>query len=177
VRSQGAELDRLIDAGHAQLQDAVAAALTELGWLVRVEVSFTHFGDRGRADVVAFHPVTRILLVVEVKTALGNLQETLGRLDVKVRVAGTIAAECGWTDVAAAVPVLVVTDTRAARRVVAAHASLFARYRLRGRQALAWVRRPGLPPPTGLLWFAKRPDSHGLTVTLRRRVRNVQTGD
>jgi len=149
VRYQGAELDRLVDAGHAQIQDAVAAALTDLGWIVRVEVSFNHFGDRGRADVVAFHPVARIFLVVEVKSALGNLQETLGRLDVKVRVAGTIAAECGWTDVAVAVPVLVVADTRAARRVVAAHASLFGRYRLRGRQALAWMRRPGLPARRG----------------------------
>ena len=149
VRYQGAELDRLVDAGHAQIQDAVAAALTDLGWIVRVEVSFNHFGDRGRADIVAFHPMARILLVVEVKTALGNLQETLGRLDVKVRVAGTIAAECGWTDVAVAVPVLVVADTRAARRVVAAHASLFGRYRLRGRQALAWMRRPELPRADG----------------------------
>ena len=176
VRYQGAELDRLVDAGHAQIQDAVAAALTDLGWIVRVEVSFNHFGDRGRADVVAFHPVARIFLVVEVKTALGNLQETLGRLDVKVRVAGMIAAECGWTDVAVAVPVLVVADTRAARRVVAAHASLFGRYRLRGRQALAWMRRPGLPAPTGLLWFTKRPESRGLTVTRARRVRRVQGG-
>lgn len=176
VRWEGAALDRTLDSAHAHLQEWVARELNALGWLVRVEVSFNHYGDRGRVDVLAFHPVTRVLLVVEVKTAFGDLQDTIGRLDVKVRLGSTIALEVGWTDVAAVVPMLVVADARSARRLVAAHASLFARYSVRGRQARAWLRRPGLPAPVGLLRFVNLQDSHGVTTTRDRRVRTVNGG-
>ena len=74
-------MDRLIDAGHALLQEKAAALVASNGWLVRSEVSFNHFGDRGRVDVLAFHPSARTLIVVEVKTAIGDLQETLGRIE------------------------------------------------------------------------------------------------
>lgn len=42
-------------------------------------MSFNHYGDRGRYDILAFHPPTGILLVVEVKTGIGDVQATLGR--------------------------------------------------------------------------------------------------
>lgn len=69
VRWQGEQLDRLIDAAHAWLQQDAAASLTAANWTVRPEVSFNHFGDRGRVDLLAFHPGTGIVLVVEVKAA------------------------------------------------------------------------------------------------------------
>ena len=137
LRWHGEQLDRISDAAHAAIQKAVAEALTSLGWLVKVEVSFNNYGDRGRVDVLAIDPTTRVVLVVEVKTALGDLQETLGRLDIKARLARTIAAEVGWGGVAGAVAMLVIGDSRTARRVVAQHAALFARYSLRGRAGLA----------------------------------------
>jgi transcriptional regulator with XRE-family HTH domain len=64
VRWQGEQLDRLVDAAHAALQQEVAELLIGLGWLIRVEVSFNHYGDRGRVDLLAFHPLLRVLLVV-----------------------------------------------------------------------------------------------------------------
>src|SRR5687767_11933734 len=79
LRWHGEQLDRIADAAHAAMQKAVAEELTSLGWLVQVEVSFNHYGDRGRVDVLAFHPSTRVVAAVEVKTALGDLQEALGR--------------------------------------------------------------------------------------------------
>jgi transcriptional regulator with XRE-family HTH domain len=163
LRWHGEQLDRLMDAAHAAIQQSVAELLTGLGWIVRVEVSFNRYGERGRVDIVAFHPALRILLIIEVKSALGDLQETLGRLDVKVRLARQIARDLDWTDVAAVIPVLVIGDSRVARRTVAAHAALFARFSLRGRLALAWLRQPTSAPP-GLLWFANRPDSHQATI-------------
>lgn len=172
VRWHGEELDRLLDAAHAGIQHAIATSLRVLGWDVRVEVSFNHFGDRGRVDVMAFHPLSRIVLVVEVKSGLGDLQETLGRIDVKARLARQIAAELGWGDVRAVVPALVIGDSRLARRTVARHAALFSRYSLRGRAARAWIRHPAEPMPHGLLWFANRPDSRSLTVTRVRRRSN-----
>ncbi len=168
LRWHGEQLDRLIDAAHAAIQQSVADLLSSTGWLVRVEVSFNHYDDRGRADIVALHPITRILLIVEIKSALGDLQETLGRLDVKVRLGRTLAHDLAWSDVRAVIPALVIGDSRLVRRTIAGHANLFERYDMRGRSALAWLRRPN-GAPRGLLWFAKRPDSHQPTVRRGQR--------
>jgi transcriptional regulator with XRE-family HTH domain len=169
LRWQGEQLDRLIDAAHAAMQQAVAEWLSSLGWRARVEVSFNHYGDRGRVDILAYHPLRQILLVVEIKSGLGDLQETIGRLDVKARVARTVARELGWTEIDAVVPALVIGDARAARRTVTAHDALFAAFNLRGRAAIAWVARPRQPGPTGLLWFTNRKDSRQLTDRRARR--------
>jgi transcriptional regulator with XRE-family HTH domain len=172
LRWEGAELDRLVDARHARLQEGVAALLVSRGWGARAEVSFNQYGDRGRVDVLAFHPPTRTLLVVEVKSAIGDLHDALGRLDVKVRLAKPVAAGAGWTDVGAVVPCLVVGDTRASRRVVAQHTALFSRFAKRGRTALDRIRNPVSPAPSGLLWFVKMPNSRDVTTIRVRRVRN-----
>lgn len=170
LRWHGEQLDRLMDAAHAASQQAIAALLATLDWDVRVEVSFNHFGERGRIDLLAWHAGLRILLVIEVKSALGDIQETLGRLDVKTRLGRPIATELEWMDIAAVVPVLVIGDSRLARGTVAGHHTLFARYALRGRQAVAWVRHPCEPIPSGLLWFTNRPDSRHTTTRRRRGV-------
>lgn len=164
LRWQGEQLDRLMDSGHAAIQQSVAELLTSLAWTVRVEVSFNHYGDRGRVDVLAFHPILHILPVVEIKSALGDLQETLGRLDVKERIGRRLAHDLGWHEVRAVMPALVIGESRLARRTVASHDALFARYRLRGRAARAWLQHPTQSVPTGLLWFANRPDSHQATI-------------
>lgn len=161
LRWQGEQLDRLMDAAHAAMQQGVAELLTSLGWIVRVEVSFNHYGDRGRVDIVAFQPMLRILLIFEIKSALGDLQETLGRLDMKVRVGRQIARDLGWVDVRMVIPALVIGDSRLARRTIATHASLFERYEIRGRAALAWLRRPSSTTPRGLLWFPTVPNHSG----------------
>lgn len=138
----GAQLDRLVDAGHAELQNAIVTMLRALGWLVAVEASFNHYGDRGRYDVLAYHPLTGIILVVEVKTAVGDVQATLGTLDVKVRLAPIVARQHGWSEAVSAVPALVLADERQQHRVVRAHEALFWRFALRGRAARAWLKRP-----------------------------------
>ncbi len=169
LRWRGEQLDRLIDAAHATIQQSVAELLTSLGWTVRVEVSFNHYGDRGRVDIVAFHPVNRIVVIVEIKSVLGDLQDTIGRIDVKVRLGQQIARDLGWSGVQSVIPGLVIGDARLARRTIAAHEALFARYDRRGRSAVAWLRRPADPMPTGLLWFASRPDSHATTIRRGQR--------
>jgi transcriptional regulator with XRE-family HTH domain len=176
VRWEGEQLDRLIDAAHASVQQRTAEMLRKVGWLVRVEVSFNHYGDRGRVDILAFQSLDGCLLVIEVKTGLGDIQDVLGRLDTKARLGATIAPSVGWDGVRRVVPVLVFLDTRSTRRILAAHEALFRRYSLRGRQALSWIRRPREPAPSGLLWFVNLPDSHGVTITRGRRVRTVKSG-
>jgi transcriptional regulator with XRE-family HTH domain len=153
LRWKGAELDKLIDRVHARLANSASERLHRFGWLVHAEVSFNHFGDRGRCDLVAWHPATRTLLIVEVKSAIGNLQEVLGRLDVKVRLAVEIAASLGFAAPARVVGAFVLQDHGASRRIVREHDALFRRYGTRGRNALAWLRRPRSATVSGLLWF------------------------
>jgi transcriptional regulator with XRE-family HTH domain len=171
LRWHGEQLDRLLDEAHAALQQAVAVLLAGLGWQLRVEVSFNHYGERGRIDLLAYHAARRVLLVVEIKSAIGDLQETLGRLDIKVRIAMNVARDLGWTDVTAVLPVLVIADSRRARRIIAGHDLLFSRFDVRGRSAVAWLRKPLQSTPTGLLWFANGLNSSDLRVTRDRRAR------
>ena len=63
LRWHGADLDHLVDRTHASMQEAAARRLASAGWLGQPEVSFNHFGDRGRCDLVAWHPGTRTLLI------------------------------------------------------------------------------------------------------------------
>ncbi len=149
---QGERMPRLLDARHAALQNRFAVLLEECGWVVRPEVSFNDFGDRGRIDVLAYHPAARLLAVVEIKPSVGDVQDTLGRLDVKVRLAPKIAGELGW-NASAAVPVLVLENGTTQRRHVTQHDGLFRRFERRGRSALAWLRRPGRASPAPILLF------------------------
>ena len=176
IRWQGEQLDRLLDAAHASIEEQTATLLASSGWSVRPEVSFNHYGDRGRVDLLAFHPAAGVVLVIEVKGSIGDLQDALGRLDVKVRLGRSLADASGWAGVRAVVPAFVFADTRTVRRTVARHAAIFARFGLRGKSAQAWVRRPFSPTPSGLLWFVNVPDSHGVSVTRGQRVRTVRSG-
>ena len=157
----GPELDRLLDEAHAALGSSVKRRLERWGWLVRVEVSYSQFGERGRIDLLAFHPATRTLLVIELKTELVDIQALLGSLDMKARLARGIAERIGWSP-RGVVPAVVFLEDRTTRNRLARVEPLFARYDLRGRRALSWLRRPVPPPPSGLLWFtdvgvARRP--------------------
>ena len=142
----------LLDARHAAIQNSLARKLRLDGWIVETEVSFNHYGDRGRIDVLAFHPSMRIVLVVEVKTRITDVQDVLGKLDVKKRIAPMLARDRGWS-VAAIVPALVISEDRTSRRRVADHPALFEPFRLRARAARSWLGRPSVPAPSGILMF------------------------
>ena len=111
LRWEGEQLDRLIDAAHAWLQQQTASLLSSQGWLVAAEVSFNHYGDRGRVDLLAFHPDDeRSSSSCEVKSALGDLQDALGRIDVKARLGRSLAESAGWTGARRVVPTFVFAD-------------------------------------------------------------------
>ena len=175
VRYRGAELDRLLDAGHARLQDRWKRRLESYGWTVWVEVSFNHYGDRGRVDLFAWHVGAGLVLIVEVKTVVAELQSLIGSLDVKVRVAPHILPQLGIRAGVSVVPALAVADTSTNRRRIRAHESLFARYALRGSAALAWLRAPR-PTGAAVLLFTSLPKVAGndLRQPGRQRVRRPQ---
>ena len=120
VRWRGGELDRLMDEGHATLVGRAVEILQSLGWETRSEVSYSIYGERGSIDVLAWHAPTRTLLVVEVKSELISVEETLRVHDAKLRLAPRIAAErFGWQATATA-RLLVLPDLSTARRRVSA---------------------------------------------------------
>ncbi|CAN5618349.1 hypothetical protein BH23CHL7_BH23CHL7_08200 [soil metagenome] len=76
------------------------------------------WGERGPFDILAFHPATGTLLVVEIKTDLPSVEGTLRKLDEKVRLAPEVAAKrLGW-QVRNVARVLVMPNTRTLRRRV-----------------------------------------------------------
>ena len=167
----GPELDRLLDEAHAALGASVKRRLERWGWLVRVEVSYSHFGERGRIDLLAFHPATRVLLVIELKSEFVDVQALLGSLDVKVRLSTRIVERFGWSP-RVVVPAIVFLEHSATRKRLARTDSLFDQFDLRGREALSWLRRPREAFPRGVLWFAnatQRSGSPGPRVRVRAR--------
>jgi transcriptional regulator with XRE-family HTH domain len=170
LRWRGADLDALIDRVHASVQDEAAARLARLGWDGRAEVAFNQYGDRGSCDLVAWHGRSRTLLIVEVKSRIGNLQELLRRLDVKVRLGGHIAGQLGYPRPRAVVRALVIAEGHAARTIVRRHPALFAPFQLRGRAAFRWLLAPSAgAAQTGLLWFEQLPNSRdGVTNSVER---------
>lgn len=142
LRWRGADLARLRDAAHAGLQAAWKRRLELWGWQVWIEHSFNHYGERGRIDILAWHPIYRVLLVVEIKSELADAQGLLGGLDVKARVAPVVARGLGLGNVSQVVPMIVLADGSTNRDRLRRLAPLFSRYAIRGRAAIGWLRTP-----------------------------------
>jgi transcriptional regulator with XRE-family HTH domain len=177
LRYRGALGDRLLDRGHAALVERVVTELQTLGWIVRPEFTFNVYGDRGSVDILAWHPGRRALLIVEVKTRLGDLQALLMAMSKKVRVVPGVAAdEMGWSRSAFA-RVVVMADTHANRSTVTAHAATFAAtFPGRTVACRAWLKAPD-GDFAGLWFLASRKDRPVKSVVARSgrdvRVRGV----
>ncbi len=153
VSWNGEGLDRLLDADHAALVETVANVLRTHGWDVAVEVSFNLRGERGSIDVMAFHPATRTILVVEVKSVVPDVQATLVVFDRKTRLATEIARQRGWVGLGVG-RILVVADRRTARRRIAAHETVFrSAFPHRAAAVKRWIRQPDPRLPLFGLWF------------------------
>ncbi|HEY5629798.1 MAG TPA: hypothetical protein VIR16_09835 [Candidatus Limnocylindrales bacterium] len=157
--------------------DAVVRRLEALGWEVRPEVSFAVYGERGSIDVVAWHGPSRTLLVVEVKTELTTVEETLRRHDVKVRLAaGVVRERFGWQPARVARLLVLPVGTTPRRQVARHEAAMRSAYPLRGRVLRRWLGAPS-GSVSGLAYVpATNIDRDGQRPTSRRRVRAPQAG-
>lgn len=142
-RWRGAELDRVLDDGHARLLGLVVGLIERWGWQTRIEVSFSIYGERGSIDLLAWHPESRSLVVFEVKTELGSVEGLLRPLGVKLRLAARIARDqFGWrADNIACV--VVFPEVRSVRRLMARHATVLVGALPAGsREVRGWLREP-----------------------------------
>lgn len=178
VVGRAGELTRLTDEEHAAIAESLAAWFRSKGFVTEPEASFSEWGERGRIDLLAYQPGPGTLVVVEVKTQLLDLQDLFGALNVKERLAMTVAGQRRW-QVRKSVVLLAVASTAANRRIVRLHPTLFDDFRrerlsaaaLQGghRRLLHWVR-----PPRGVgRWTAgrrrvRRPAVSGPTRARRR---------
>jgi transcriptional regulator with XRE-family HTH domain len=143
-KSRLAELERIVAARHAALGEHVVTWIGGMhGWIVRPEVSFAFYGDRGVVDVVAWHAAASAILVIELKTEIIDVAELLGTLDRKRRVASQIAEMFGWHPRSIGT-CLLVGESMPNRRRVAEHSGTFrSALPADGRALRAWLRAPG----------------------------------
>jgi transcriptional regulator with XRE-family HTH domain len=156
VRWRGGQADRLLDNDHARLVAQMIAALTALGWTVRAEVTYAEYAERGSFDILGWHPESRSLLIIEVKTELLSAEATLRKLDEKVRLGPLVARRrFGWIP-ASTSRLLVLPESTTTRRRLAQHRGLFeAALPAAGRIVRHWIAAPTglsgrilLPPST-----------------------------
>jgi transcriptional regulator with XRE-family HTH domain len=141
--ARAVDIDRTLNARHSALAEFVSRWIGSIpGWLVRPEVSFSEYGERGVVDLLCWHPIARALLVVEAKTELVDFGALLGTLDRKGRLGPEIARRLGWRPESVSI-CLLVADSMTNRRRCAAHAAL-----LGGalpddsRRLVRWLKNP-----------------------------------
>ena len=79
------------------MHELVAKSFRALpAWVAEPEVSFAIRGERGVIDILAWHPARQMLLVIELKTDIADINELVGTADRKRRLAVEVAIERGW---------------------------------------------------------------------------------
>jgi transcriptional regulator with XRE-family HTH domain len=175
-RWRAGDLDRLLNARHSALHEEVARSFVELpAWRAEPEVSFAIYGERGVIDILAWHAGCGMLLVIELKTDIVDVNELVGTLDRKRRLAPQVARERGW-DVGQRPGVsawVIVVDGDTNRRRVQAHtAMLRAALPLDGRSIPGWLKDPARPIGGLSFWANARGESVRGARTPVRRVRS-----
>jgi hypothetical protein len=179
VTWNGAGLDRLLDARHAHLVENGIRVIGGFGWSNLTEVTFSDYGERGSIDIFSANPAASAVLVGEIKTDWGSMEETLRRLDVKGRLAPKVAVDAFGFRPSIVGRVLVLPEESSARRIAAKHAeTLSAALPDRGRQIRSWLRAPN--GPLRGLWFLsdihapeRTSDESGVAPTKGPHVRTV----
>jgi hypothetical protein len=173
-RWRGGDLDRMISNRHALLAESVVQALRRDSpdWQVFPEVSFSIWGERGVIDLLAWHPGRRALLIIELKTELVDVGETLGTMDRKQRLARQVAAERGWDTATVSGWIILAAGRTNERRLAAFRSTLRAAYPADARQMRTWLKDPHGSIAALSMWHeASRHAGRSGATTLAPRVR------
>jgi transcriptional regulator with XRE-family HTH domain len=143
-RWRGADLDRVLNSAHAAMHEAVLRHLAGMrGWEARAEVSYSIYGERGVIDILAWHPASRCLLVIELKTELVDPQGLVASMHRRQRLAPAIALEFGWHPSAVGAWVIVRRSSTQKRRLHLHAGLLRGAFPEDGRAMRRWLRSPG----------------------------------
>ena len=93
-------------------------------------------------DILAWHAETRSLLIIELKTALGDPQQLVAVMDRRVRLGTRIAAERGWQPLSVSTWVVFAESPTNRRHVATYTVLLRGRFPTDGRTIRAWLSRP-----------------------------------
>jgi transcriptional regulator with XRE-family HTH domain len=132
---------------HASMSAHVLRSLRAAGWLVASEVEVGGDRSRGWIDVLACHPGSGLLLVIELKTEvhdLGAIQRSLGWYE---REAWAAARRLGWRPRAVLGCLLLLATEANDERVAANGPTFAAEFPIRAR-ALTEVVASGVRGPT-----------------------------
>lgn len=138
---RGSAGDVLKDEEHALLTEWIKRQLDSMGWTTEAEASFNIWGERGRMDLLAWNATAGTVLVDEQKTDISDVQDLIGTLGVKERLALQVARERRWDPTCVAV-LLVVSKTHRNLRILQRFSALFDQFNLRGADAVRWLRQP-----------------------------------
>lgn len=143
VTWRGGAVDRLLDERHAAVVDRCTTRLLRQGWDIHVEVTYSMYGERGSIDVLALRPALGLALVVEAKSELASIEETIRRLDAKDRLArGIVQVRFGWTPRHVARLLVIAEGATARRRVARAAGVLETAFPDRGEDVIRWLGHP-----------------------------------
>jgi hypothetical protein len=162
---RGADLERLLDADHAAIEEALARRIEGNDWQVLIEVTYSIYGERGSIDILALNAARRAALVAEVKSEIAAAEAVGRKLDEKRRLAAAIVHErVGWTPAIVGL-VLVLPESPRLRRLLAGPAASLTRaLPIASRAVAAWLRNPDRA--LAATWF--------LSVSTPRSVRRVR---
>jgi transcriptional regulator with XRE-family HTH domain len=175
-RWRGGDLGRLLNARHSAMHEALGGRFVRLDeWVIEPEVSFSVYGERGVIDALAWHAATGSVLVIELKTEFVDINELMGSVDRKRRLAPEIARDRGWR-VESVSTWVAVADGRTNRRALARHKlTLRTKFPADGHALSSWLRHPqGMINALGFLPVDALASS-GVAVSGSRRVRPAWT--
>ena len=171
LRWRGGELPRLLNARHSALHESVASRFEQLGgWHFAPEVSFSIYGERGTIDILAFHPASGSLLVIELKTEIVDVNDLVGTLDRKARLGRGIAADRGWQARSVSRWVIVSSDRTNQRRIEAHRSMLRAAFPSDGHAVRRWLAHPAGSISALSMWSGVAPTDTSPTRSQRVRV-------
>ncbi len=176
VRWRGGELPRLINARHSALCESVADHFERLSpWRVRPEVSFSIYGERGVIDLLVYHSGTGALLVIELKTEIVDVNDLVGSLDRKARLAPQVVGDLGWRVDTVSRWVIVSRDKTNQRRIESHRAMLRAAFPSDGHGMRSWLTRPHEAISALSMWTTVAATDASPTRSQRVRLPRVQS--
>lgn len=170
VRFRAGDLDRLLNAKHSALHEAVAEMFKDglPEWATEHEVSFAIYADRGVIDIVAWHPGRRALLIIELKTDVADVNDLLATMDQRRRLARQIVKDRGWDPLTISTWVIF-ANSRTNRKRVAAHATVLrSAFPQDGRTMASWLADPTERIDALSFWYRPTNVAGGPATPIRR---------